>query len=225
MYQPDDVQRSIRRYLSQTLETIDPAKRWRLAFQAEQVRDDQRPQGLIELGRIAGSGRSRVAIPQGNVIEGAPVTITLWPEMHDAAGALLNVRVAERYAKAYAGQVYDLFRFGLDLPPLPADHPTHPNRPRCGPERVPLYDYSQAATTGPPADRQGPADPHDWLWVESYSARAIQDPEDARRWTVIAELTVSWERPGRVGPPATPVTGMPGGFVPPELVGKGVLFP
>lgn len=202
MWQPDDVQRSIRRYLSQTLTTIDPAKRWRLAFLRDQVRDDQRPAGLLEMGIVSGSGTSRVSPEQGNVIEAAPVTISLWPEMHDDTGALLEPRVAERYARALKGQVYDLFRFGLDLPPLPADHLTHPGRPRCGPERIPLYDYAQSTTTGTAEQRRGPADPHDWLWADRYSTRAIQDPEDPRRWTVICELSVSWERPGRVGPVA-----------------------
>ncbi|HEX7088735.1 MAG TPA: hypothetical protein VF192_01285 [Longimicrobiales bacterium] len=207
-WQPDDVQRSVRRYLSQALPTVDPTKRWRLAFQSENVRDDQRPVGLLEMGRVAREGRSRIAVGQGNVVEGAPITVSLWPEMHGEDGALLHPRVAERNARQLAGLVYDVFRFGLDLPPLPS------GRPRCGPERIPLYDYSGAATVGPAAARQGPADPHDWLWAEGYSTRAIQDPEDARRWAVICELTVTWERPGRAGPVAPVVTDMPGEFIP-----------
>ena len=195
----DDVQRSVRRYFSQTLVPLDPAKRWRLAFSKDQVRDDQRPAGLIEMGQLTSGNRQRSAsLQQRNVVEAVPITVTLWPEMHGADGALLEARVAERNARALQQQVYDLFRFGLELPPLPLTHPTHPGRPRSGPERVPLYDYSASTTTGTAAQRQGPADPHDWMWAESYGARAIQDPEDPRRWTVVCELTLSWERPGRI---------------------------
>lgn len=226
MWQPDDVQRSVRRYLSQTLPTLNPEKRWRLAFQREQVRDAQRPQGILEMGRVAGSGPSRAgSLQQDLVVEGAPITVTLWPEMHDPDGALLEPRVAERNARMIQGLVYDTFRFGLDLPPLPEDHPTHPNRPRCGPERVPLYDYSDSGTVGTAAQRQGPADPHDWLWADGYGTRAIQDPEDPRRWSVICELTVTWERPGRIPPPAPIVTGLPPTYWPDGdgFVGGGVV--
>lgn len=203
-WQPEDVSRSVRRYFASTLsdELAAPLAadvRWKIALSREQVRDDQRPAGLLELGTVEPRGGFRTSVPQGTVIEGAPITLSLFPELQE-------VKDAERRAHWIAAQCYDAVRFGLNLPPLPT------GRPRCGPDRIPLYDYSGSMTHGTAAQRQGPTNPHDVLWVDSKSARAVQDPLDARRWSVILELAVSWERPGAVRAPGPVVVRVPGKF-------------
>lgn len=203
MWELDDVKRSVRRYVSQTLVALpaDPVRRWTIRFSREQVRDEERPAGMIEAGDMIRSGDSRVSLDQGNVTETVPLTLTLWPEIQEP-------REAERRATRLAQQLYDLIRFGLML-----DHGVS-GRSVSGPERIPLYDYSDVAASGTAEERRGPEDPHDVMWAESYSSRAIQDPDDPRRYAIVLELTVSWERPGRIPTdvPAPVVQRMPSTF-------------
>jgi hypothetical protein len=56
------------------------------------------------------------------------------------------------------------------------------------------------AVEGTDEERDLPAgaEPQGWLRVNDSGVTSVQDPDDPRRWTVILELRVEWERPGRV---------------------------
>lgn len=202
MWTLDDAKLSLRRYIASTIEPLPvtppaPQKRWTIRLSREQVRDEERPAGMIESGDLIRSGGSRVALQQGEVMESVPLTVTLWPEVQEP-------REARRRADRLAQHLYDLMRFGLEM-----EHSVT-GRPVAGPERIPLWDYAETAVSGTAEERTGPEDPHDLLWADSYSARAIQDPDDPRRYAVILEVTVSWERAGRVTDTDAPVvTQMP----------------
>lgn len=188
MWTLDDVKLSLRRYLSLTLEPVVEEARWTIRFSKEQVRDQARPAGLIESGLIrpaSGYASRAGTLQQGNVVEEVPITVTLYPELQDP-------REARRRADRLSQQLYDLIRFGLDL------RHSETERPVAGPERIPLYDYAEVALSGTAEGRTGPEDPHDFLFADGYSANAVQDPEDPKRYSVVLELTLSWERPGRV---------------------------
>jgi hypothetical protein len=184
MYDSDSVARSVRRYVYEMAQ--DP---WTISLERDEVRDDDRPAGVVEVGE-ARLRDGRVSIPQGNVSRFAPVTVTLYP-------ALLEPRKAGRAARQLSSRLDDLITFGADW----FDEVT--GRPLAGPERIPLYDYDEIdLDSTDPADRAGAEKPHDWLWAEDYSTNAVQDPIDPRRWSVILEVRVSWEQPGRTIPPA-----------------------
>lgn len=196
MYDVDDIARSVSRLLAETL-----GQPWRLDLERREVRDDERPAGLIEVGQVR-TRRARTSVPQGDVEEFAPLTLTLYP-------ALDEPQVAGRAARLLAAKLTRLITVGADGPLLTS------GRRASGPERWPLYDYSAVKLSGTAAERRGPARAHDVLWLEDYGVRAIQDPADARRWTVVADVRLSWERPGAIVPgPAPPIaTEMPGVWV------------
>jgi hypothetical protein len=186
-YDPESVGRSVRRYMS-------------VALELQEVRDDGRPAGVLELGEVR-VRRARVSVPQGEVEEFAPLTLTLYPRILDVDGKPLDPRVTAREARLAASAVQLLITSGAEGVAM------------SGPERMPLWDYS-AVEPGTP----GPSTPIDVLWVEDYSVRTLQDPDDPRRWSVILDCRISWERPGRVPPVGQTLTDVPGTFVP---VGSG----
>lgn len=190
-YDTESIARSIRRYMSGLLQ-----QPWSVSLELEEVRDDRRPAGVIEVGEVR-TRRARISVPQGEVEEFAPVTVTLYPAVLDGAGAPLTPRATGRAARLLENGVRLLVVSGAEDVAL------------GGPERFPLWDYSAVAPGSP-----GPADPIDVLWVEDYSTRAIQDPDDARRWSVILDCRLSWERPGRVPKPGHVITATPGSFLP-----------
>lgn len=183
MYEPDDIVRSVRRYVAVML-----GPPWQLDLERKEVADDARPAGVLETGPEA-VRRARATVPQGSVELFMPLTVSLYPP-------LAEPREAGRAARRLSGSLLDLLLVGADGPVF-AD-----GRRAAGPERIPLYDYSNIPLIGTAAERAGPEFPHDVLWVEDYSARPVQDPLDPQRWTVVLELRVSYERPGRVGPVA-----------------------
>jgi hypothetical protein len=206
-YDPDSVLRSIRRYLSGLL-----PQPWSVTTERVEVRDDARPAGVIEMGEVR-TRRARVSVPQGEVEEFAPVTVTLYPPVTGTGGTPLDPRLASAGARVLSGRVRDLIVIGAEGVSM------------AGPERMPLWDYSAIAP-----GTAGPAQPIDVLWAEDYSVRAVQDPLEARRWSVIAELRVSWERPGRERAEAPVLTGLPGAPagtpIPPEVAaGRGLVVP
>lgn len=206
----DDVTRSLRRYLSQTLEADEAGKSWRIRLEREQVKDDQRPVAVLDLGRIAHPFR-RAALDQGAVTAAAPVTVTAYPE---TAG---TVRAAGLRARTLQQHLEDVGTFGLDLGSAPR-FPGGPPRPRAGPGRIPVYDFAGVAVEGPAADRRLPAgaEPIGWARVEDSGTDAVQDPEDPRRWSVVWELRLSWERGGRVAQVGAPaLAGVPNQQPPP----------
>lgn len=204
-YDEESIGRSIRRYLGLAL-----GEPWNIELERVDVRDDERPAGFLEFGtrRVRFARNSR---PQGEVEEYQPITVSLYPALMVATGdpdvpptEYLPPREAGRNARLLSTRLQQLIVTGADGPRL-AD-----GRPASGPEHLPLWDY-----TGIGLDSAGPATPFDVLLAEDYSVRPVQDPVDVRRWTVIAELRVSWWRPGAVDPAtvgAPTVTSMPGAY-------------
>jgi hypothetical protein len=180
VYDDESIARSVRRYIAPAL-----GQPWNLMLERQEVRDDARPAGVVELG-AAKERRARTSLPQGEVENFIAATVTLYPAT-DAP------RKAGREARQLAGFLRRLIQFGAD--PEGADELTRADgRPMAGPARLPLWDYDGAepGTAGPPR-------PHDTMWAEDWSADAIQDPLDARRWSVVLEMRLSWEEPGRLG--------------------------
>jgi hypothetical protein len=183
----DDVKRSVRRYLSMTLESPP----WKLRVERREVKDEERPVGVVTDGPIT-VARARAATPQGNVEEIMPVTVTLYPAI--ASGDVDGLRAGRLEADQLKAQLNELLNTGLTVTTKEEGRVRH----WAGPFRLPLWDYADVPLSG--EDKAGPEDPHDVLWVVdgSTAVDAIQDPEDARRWTVVANFRVSIERPGRV---------------------------
>lgn len=187
-YTLDDVGRSLQRYFSAALGD-NPEGRWEWRQSREEVADDQRPVAVVDLGTVLVE-RARHAIDQGNVIEMVPATVTCYPP-------LAEVRAAASFANQLASFLMACVVTGVDLGYRPGT-----KRPLAGPMRMPLWNFAGVATSG--AGRNLPVLPHDVMWVEDVSAGSIQDPSDARRWTVVCDVRVSWERSGRV-PPVAPI--------------------
>lgn len=194
-YDPESIGRSVRRYLSGVL-----TQPWSVALETQEIRDDSRPAGVLELGEVR-VRRARVSIPQGEVEEFMPLTLSLYPRILDVDDVPLDPRITAREARLAASALQLLVTSGAEGVAM------------SGPERFPLWDYSAVAPGTP-----GPADPIDVLWVEDYAIRTLQDPDDTRRWSVIMDCRISWERPGRVPPVAPTLTDVPGTFTP---VGSG----
>lgn len=196
----DDIAYSVRRYLAAAL-----GQPWTFDFERRELTNDERPKAVIDLGPSR-TTRARVSVPQGNVEQAAPMTVTLYPAVGETP------RAASRAAKQVRHVVHRLLDFGLDL----GNGPT--GRPRAGPRRIPLYDYAAVPDSG----GAGPAEPYDWLWVDDgFTVRDLQDPVDNRRYAVVAEATLTWEAAGRTYGAAEQgpvVADVPGGWVDPDDV-------
>lgn len=202
-WHPDDVQRSVRRYLMMLLAEFpsDTGRPWEIRLQRGVVADQDRPIGVLEsLPQTAGAGRT--SIPQGNVIESMGLVFTGYPPL--VAGARAVIEGGLR-ATRLAGALHDLIRYGLPGVVFAT------GRRAAGPQHIPLWDY----TSIPVAGAAGPAYPHDVLLVsDGWTTRPLQDPVDEARYTVVLSLTVTWERPGATVPPAPVVGSMPSTFEP-----------
>lgn len=189
-YTLDDRHRSLRRFVMNALGSPP----WRVRTERQPVPDEERPVGVIEEAAPAVTTRSRTSIPQGDIERAQTFSIALYPERADTAAEarLIASEAAEALSAALAvGLVND------DGSLLSA------------PEMIPVYDFAGVAVKG--AARAGPADAYGWLRVEDYPVRAIQDPEDILRWTVVCDLRVSWSQGGRIRPTDEPIAGsMPG---------------
>jgi hypothetical protein len=185
----DDVVRSLRRYLV----CIVDAPPWKLRLERREVKDEERPVGVVVPGKKS-SLRGRTSLIQGNVEDILPITINLYPELPDASEVEDPKRQARLEAYDLADRLFDLFARGAIC--YTEDKDGH-RRHWAGPFRAPLWDYADVPLTG--EDRAGPDDPHDVLWIveSSLDVQPIQDTEDPLRWSVIANFRVSIESPGR----------------------------
>jgi len=161
--------------------------RWKIRVERREVSEEERPVGVVVLGDLA-TIRARTSLIQGEVEQMLPVTINLYPAPSSTSAD--DLRDGRKVADDLATQLDLLFNTGLTV--------KVGDRHFAGPFRIPLWDYAEIPLTG--KEKKGPGDPHDVLWVEEKSllVKAIQDPEDARLWSVIANMRVSFERPGRV---------------------------
>lgn len=172
-----DIQRSARQWLWFAL--ADEA--WSLEDERIEVADDQRPVGIVEMTTPVAITFARVAVPQGDVTKRSTLTITLYPS------ALGNAQVCGRRARDLVDSIEAAWTVGMILPPVgaAAEIPLYPSA-------LPLWDFSavgdDAAASGPPIA---------YAVADSVTVRDIADPLDDRRWTVVAELRLSWQSGGR----------------------------
>lgn len=194
VWQDDDIVRSVRRYLGMMLGDSGQEE-WKLRVERREVKDEQRPVGVVLSGPIQ-TKRARSSLVQGGVEEVMPLTISLYPPL--AGGSVDEIRSGRLNASKLKSLLNDLLVIGLTLTT------TEDGRVRnwAGPWVLPLWDYTDVPVTG--TEKEGPEDPHAVLWIEenSLAVQALQDPEDAKRWSVIANFRVTLERPGRIAPEA-----------------------
>lgn len=191
--EPDDIYRSLRRYVWQMLGGQTPVR-----LQRTRVEDDERPVAILEPG-VLGTPHSRAGtVNQGDVQKQQPLTVVCYPVL--GATAAESAQIAREL-----GNLLDAgFCRGLvtdDDPPVNIGAPW----------RIPVYDFAEVPISGP--DRGGPADPYMYANVdETFNVRPIQDAMDELRYTVVANLRVSWWASGRIPPTAPIATSMPGSW-------------
>jgi hypothetical protein len=212
MWESDDIIRSTRRYLSLML----PGPPWKIRIERREILDSERPVAVIEAGSMSSPIR-RVARYQGLAETILPLTISLYPALAESAETD-DLRLAAQQARKLVDLMNNWVTIGI---PIRGEPFGVPDRLMSGPYRFPLWNYDGVPLIG--KEKGGPEKPHSVLWVSeaSFSARgafdtqAIQDPDDASRWSVIQNLQVSMEKPG--GGPNTanpeevgPVSGLEG---------------
>lgn len=172
---------------------------WKVRTERQPVPDDQRPAAVVETTGPTGPGRlpARRTAPQGLVDRQGAYSITAYPVLGETGA---DARVE---AEAVAGRIEQSLLLGLV---------DDAGAVWSGQEMIPVFDFDGVPVKGP--DRAGPDDGYGWLVVEDYPVRAIQDPDDFKRWTVVCDLRVSWQQSGRAADAGPLVGGMPGVFVP-----------
>lgn len=190
MNNPDDVYRSLRRYVSLILGSPP----WQVRLQRTRVSDDQRPVAILEPG-LLGTPFARRTIPQGDVQKQQTFTVVCYPVVGATAAE------AAEDARGVASLLDAGFSRGLVTDAVPPAN-------IGGPFRVPIWDYAGVPVTG--AGRAGPADPYAYADVDqTFNVRPVQDALDELRYTVVCTLRMTWWQAGRALPPAPLVTSMP----------------
>lgn len=182
---PDDVFRSLRRYVSLTLGSPP----WTVRLQRTAVADDERPVAVLEPGVLT-TPFARRAVNQGDVQKQQTFTVVCYPTLGATAAAAAEI------ARAVAGQLDAGVSRGLV---------TDTGVNIGAPFRLPVYAFGGVPVTG--ASRQGPTVPYMHANVDqSFSVRPIQDAMDELRYTVVATLRVAWWQGGRIPPTAPTAT-------------------
>lgn len=181
---PEDVLRSLRRYVSLMLGSPP----WTVRIQRTRVADDERPVAVVEQSAPLTTPRSRAGgIAQGDVQKAATYTVVCYPGPIAATAADARLQAGEVASLLDAG-----FTRGLvtdDVPPKNVGAPW----------RVPVYDFAGVPVSG--ANRAGPADPYMYANVGAgFNVRPIQDALDELRFTVAATLPLTWWQGGRIRP-------------------------
>lgn len=191
---PDDVLRSLRRYVAQTLGSPP----WSVRVQRVRVADDERPAAVIEQSSGLTTAHSRAGTrQQGDMQKLQTFTVVCYPTVEETAAE----------SRQEAGRVASLLDAGFSRGLVTDDDP-----PKMigAPWRVPVYDFSAVPITGP--DRGGPVEPYSYANVDpTFNVRPIQDPLDELRFTVVATVPLSWWQGGRV-PPTAPTAAHLGGM-------------
>lgn len=183
----DDRRRSLRRFLMMAVGSPP----WTVYVAREHVADDARPAALIEPASPAGPGRAaRISIPQGNRERRQTFSLMLFPAFLDGDGNPLEIEEARLAADTAAQQLEDALALGL----IDDDGSAW-----SAPERLPMFDFAGVAVSG--ELRAGPAESYGWMWVDEFPVRVIQDTDDPLRFTVVCDLRLSWEAPGRAEHP------------------------
>lgn len=196
---PDDVLRSLRRYVALILGSPP----WRVRLQRTRVSDDERPVAVIEESSPLTEPFSRAGhASQGDVQQAQTFALMCYPTF-DSTQAVAES--AER-ARQLKRLVHAGFARGLvtdDAPPKNIGMPW----------RIPVYDFATVPIAGTPQERSGPAEPYMHADVgRGFNTRAIQDPLDEFRWTVVANVPVTWWAAGRIRPDAPLAERVPGGW-------------
>jgi hypothetical protein len=183
---PDDVLRSLRRYVAMILGSPP----WTVRLQRVSVSDDERPVAVLEPGALT-TLFARRAVNQGDVEKAQTITVVCYP----VVGA-----DTPNSAEA-ARQVAGLLDAGVSRGCVDATTGAFVG----GPWRVPVYAFAGVPLTG--QTRQGPSSPYMHASVaQTFSVRPIQDALDERRYTVTATIPLTWWQGGRVPPPAPRAT-------------------
>lgn len=188
-YAPDDIHRSLRRYVSEALPS------WRVWTERDEVRDDARPVAVVEASSPLTQTFARSTVPQGDVSGLRAFSVQCYPELGDTPRD--SRLLAEEVAQTLAG----LVTLGLV-----ADNGSNIGYPL----KVPIYDYANVPLTG--ANRAGPAEPYGFADIgRGFAVNPIQDPIDPLRWTVALDVQLSWWAAGRgvTDPAATSLHGSP----------------
>lgn len=190
----DDRHRSLRRFLMAALGSPP----WVLRTERQPIADEERPAGVVEQASPAATLRARATVPQGEVEKQQTFSIMLYSELAATAAE------AGLIARAWAERLDGAITVGLV---------NDDGSPYSPPLRIPVFDYAGVPMKG--AGRGGAAEPYGWLWVEDAPVRAVQDPDDPVRWSIVCDMRVSWEQGGRIVDPALPVAGSSGGVFAP----------
>lgn len=191
MFEPDDVARSLRRYLEFVL-PIGPPPDWTLRLERRNVADEQRPVGVILLGD-ASTIQARETFEQGMVVDLYPVTLYFYPVVAETA------QVARREGDAVRSLIHRLFKFGPVLKGIDPALLDENGRPKAGPFRAPLWNWDGIPSEGPAEDRKPPESAQSAMVVAQNSlvAQNLEDEDDERRRTVAVEFRLEVEYPGR----------------------------
>lgn len=207
MYEPDDVARSIRRYLGSILEEGPPPD-WTVRLERREVSDDERPVGVVLLGDVT-TIQARETFDQGNVVDLYPVTVYLYPRVGETA------QVARREGDVIRSLGHQLLKYGVPLEGIDAAYLGDDDRPKAGPFHIPLWNWDGVAAEDE-ENREPPEVAQSTMRIprESLSAQNLDDPDDERRRSVVLEFRVEVEMPGRIDDRADGgvVTGLPGHF-------------
>lgn len=186
---PDDIRRSLRRYVALLLNSPP----WTVRLQRTRVSDDERPVAIIDPQMLT-TVWSRAGMrsgPSGDQQKAQPFAITCYPVLGDTAAA------ASEIATTLAHLLDAGFSRGLVTDDVPAV--------RYGaPWRIPVWDYVGVPVSGP--GRAGPASSYAHASVDQFNVRPIQDPLDELRFTVVANLRVTWWAAG-LAADAAPLAG------------------
>lgn len=193
MNDPDDVFRSLRRFVAMMLGSPP----WTVRLQRTRVEDDQRPVAVLEPGVLT-TPFARRTIPQGDVQKQQTFTVVAYPVLGTTAPESAET----------ARQVASLLDAGVsrglvtdDVPPVNIGAPF----------RVPIWDYAGIPLTG--ANRAPAGAPYAHADVDqTFNVRPIQDAMDELRFTVVATLRMSWWQGGRAYPPQPVAASMPGAW-------------
>lgn len=208
-----DLQRSLRRWLVFALDDDT----WVLRDERAEIADDERPAGYVEASAPMSLGFARASIPQGAVQRRVTMTATMYPATTGTADEC-GVRareladVLDRGVQVGLAVPQGTLLPGPGLLPSPDLLPGSTQWLATYPLSIPLWDFAGVAP-----DEPGPQAPVAAAEVESLTSRAIPDPLDDRRWTVVLELRLSWWAAGRsrLLPTEEPtVADIPGTFVP-----------
>lgn len=197
----DDRQRSLRRFVIETLGSPP----WVVRLQREVVKEEQRPAAVIEptSGVLPGDIPSRTTVPQGDIDLMQSFALAFYPALADGRGADLSPAAAAQQARVIAERLTQSLMIGLVL-----DDGSRWSYPW----RLPLFDFDGVPIEG--RARAGTDEPYAWMNVAEAPVRAIPDPVDPLRWTIVSDLRMTWRQGGALAPEAPLVRDFSGRFVP-----------